>query len=653
MGNAQEGVGEVLGALPVGGFVLEGDRLRAAAQDEWLLTIGNGGFAMGCPTGVPHRQYHGLLNAAWRPPTGRVQCVHSIEEWVQGAGPLRLVSFTKHRCGVEWVYEEWGVRITKSARVGWRSNTGAVRYRVEAQAATTVELRPNITLRDMHHALGETDPSRYDTANADNGVRVRAQGHTVALRWDRGIYTPAERLTEHRSYPTALARSEEEAYGERLWSPGTLAVGCDPGATEFTIAYALAPDEPDFGLFDASEREGHLDATSRGFEGDDRLEVLVRAADDFLVERTVGGRSLKTVIAGYPWFGDWGRDTMIALPGLMITTGRYVDARACLETFAAHESEGMIPNLFDDDDQPHYNTVDASLWFLNASRQLVEASGEPAGETILRACHAIIDGYRAGTRFGIGMDADGLVFAGDQDTQLTWMDAKREGIAFSPRFGKCVEINALWVNGLRCVASMIGDDARAAEYRELAGRASQAFNAAFVRPDGLGLYDRLEPDGHGAWIGSEEIRPNQLFAVSLALGPLDERHWASVVDVCREHLLTPSGMRTLSPEDPGYIGRFKGDMMQRDGAYHNGTVWPWPIGAYCDAVLRVGGHSEAARDEAARALRGLVDDLSSGCLGQIAEVYDGDPPRDQEGCCGQAWSVAEVLRVLDRVSRAV
>ena len=342
---------------------------------------------------------------------------------------------------------------------------------------------------------------------------------------------------------------------------------------------------------------------------------------------------------------------MIARPGLMLTTNRLDDARATLETFAAYESKGMIPNLFDEDDEPHYNTVDASLWFLYAVWQLWRRDRSMVGAGVIDACHAIIAGYRRGTRYGIGVDRDGLVFAGDEATQLTWMDAKRDGVAFSPRYGKCVEINALWVSGLRCVAEMIGDDPLAEEYELLAGRASDAFASGFVRTDGLGLYDCLRPDGE-SWFGVDEIRPNQLFAVSLAKTPLMREHWRSVVDVCREHLLTPAGMRTLSREDAGYKGRFKGDMIERDSAYHNGTVWPWPVGAYCEAVLKASSRPPSARYEAAGALSGLIEQLASGCLGQLCEVADGDEPRDQEGCCAQAWSVAEVVRVLSEIVRS-
>lgn len=654
------------------------ERLRG---DEWMVVTGHGGFAMGSPAGVHHRQYHSLLNAPTRPPGGgRINCVHSMEEtlvvsdrrvplyahlFADGSvGPRDngvLVRFEKVRWEATWVFEALGVRVTKRVTCAHRVNAGATRYEVEAPDGCTLEVRPRTPVRDMHHVLESSEDDRYTIDAEDQTVRVTAEGHTVVLASDAMRFTPDPSWTAELTYPTALARTDAVTYGERVWGPGVFALECGPGRTDTEITYALSPQEPVFGLHDNGERAAYyaeIRTRLGGAQDDGRIAMafggLAEAADEFLVPRTVGGRDLMTVIAGYPWFGDWGRDTMIALPGLMIVTGRYDDARACLETFAAHESEGMIPNLFDDDDTPAYNTVDASLWFLHALCALADATGErfDADATLMRAATNIIEGYRTGTRYGIGVDGDGLVYAGDAETQLTWMDAKREGVAFSPRYGKCVEINALWVHGLRGVATLLEgqDDARAHEFRALADSTAVAFNALFVRPDWLGLYDCLRPDGEG-WIGVDEIRPNQLFAVSLERTPLAREHWKGVVDVCREHLLTPAGMRTLSPTDPGYRGRFKGDMMRRDAAYHNGTVWPWPIGAYCEAVLRAGGFSDAARAEAGDALMTLIEHTGSGCLGQISEVYDGDEPRDQEGCCAQAWSVAEVLRGAALVSR--
>jgi predicted glycogen debranching enzyme len=293
--------------------------------------------------------------------------------------------------------------------------------------------------------------------------------------------------------------------------------------------------------------------------------------------------------------------------------------------------------------------VDASLWFLHAARAYLDATGDRAGfdGPIRHACHQIIDRYQSGTRYGIRMDDDALITGGDETTQLTWMDAKRDGIVFTPRHGKAVEINALWHHGLIAIAGAVEETEpeRAAGYRALAERVGASFREEFLGGPGGGLRDCLRPDGKGSYEPSAELRPNQIFAVSLEHSPLSMEQRRGVLACVRDHLLTPVGLRTLSADDANYQPRFDTDMISRDRAYHNGTVWPWLIGAYAEAVLRVGGFSDAARREAARSIAGLIDSMGSGCLGQICEVYDADEPRRQEGCMAQAWSVAEVLRV--------
>lgn len=653
-------------------------------DEEWLLPTGHGGFAMGTVSGAPARQYHALLNAASAPPVGRVASVMALQEAVAVAGAeARLLSpgeifqqpapgsasggstlrsFSRDATSVTWVHEAApGVTVRKTLRVGWRANMACVAYRVDACAGgpASMALRPLLALRDFHHRLEDAAgfAERFRATAEEGGrLRVEAEGQAVVMVCSAGAFEDDPRTTPHVDYATSRAREDKEVFGECLWSPGVFRMPLSAASpTEFSIAFALAPDEPDASLATGTPREAHLQRCVQGAlpAHAQLLRPLIEAADDFLVTRKVAGRELMTIVAGYPWFADWGRDTMISLPGLFLTTGRIAEARSCLETFAAFVSEGMIPNRFDDDEdgKAHYNTVDASLWYLEALRCYAEASGEKlqADGVLLRAATDIIAGYTRGTRYGICVDpADGLVTAGDAQTQLTWMDALRDGVAFTPRFGKCVEINALWCNGLHAVADLeaAAGQPSSGELRGRAARASAAFAAAFVRPDGMGLWDRLEPAPGGAWAPSGEIRPNQLFAASLKHSPLDAETRRAVVNVCREHLLTPVGLRTLSPKDAGYRARFKGGMLERDAAYHNGTVWPWLLGPYSEAVLRAGSFSSEARAEAAGAFAGVLSHLAAGgCLGQIAEVYDGDAPRDQEGCPAQAWSVAEALRV--------
>jgi predicted glycogen debranching enzyme len=383
---------------------------------------------------------------------------------------------------------------------------------------------------------------------------------------------------------------------------------------------------------------------------------LVAAAEDFVVRRGAGPEAGTSIIAGYPWFSDWGRDSAISLPGLLLSTRRFTEARQVLETFAKNRKNGLIPNLFNDrTGEAEYNTVDASLWFLHAACEYRRASGDRAGfdGPIRAACLEIIDAYTRGTDYGIRMDpADGLIAAGDETSQLTWMDAKRDGVVFTPRHGKAVEINALWHHGLVSLAEVVEkDDAkRAAEMRLIAGTVATSFRAKFWNSAKNCCHDVLLPGPKGAWKPDTRLRPNQVFAASLRHSPLEPERRRHVVAFLKGRLLTPMGLRTLEPVDPGYKPRYRGTMWDRDAAYHNGTVWPWLLGPYAEAVLRAGEFSTSARLEALGVLRPLIARLDRESLGQLPEVFDADDspedPRRPGGCVAQAWSVAETLRVL-------
>jgi predicted glycogen debranching enzyme len=373
------------------------------------------------------------------------------------------------------------------------------------------------------------------------------------------------------------------------------------------------------------------------------LRRLARAAEDFVVARKApDGQDGSTVIAGYPWFADWGRDTMISLPGLLLTTGQFARAKQVLGVFAQYVSEGMIPNRFDDHTGiPDYNTVDASLWFVHAAFEYARLSGDSVTfDRVLRpACAQIIDGYRSGTRFNIKMDeADGLISQGDASTQLTWMDARCDGVTFTPRQGKPVEINALWYNALELMGR-----------KELSEKAAASFRKAFWISPFRGLADVVDgfPQGAEAPYPRRDlsIRPNQIFAASLPHSPLSDEQRSAVVEVVRRELLTPMGLRTLARNDRAYQGRYHGGPFQRDSAYHNGTVWPWLIGAFLEAHLRVHGRTGAARDQARRWLEPLIESMETFCVGQIGEINEGDPPHRSVGAFAQAWSVAEALRL--------
>jgi 4-alpha-glucanotransferase len=379
---------------------------------------------------------------------------------------------------------------------------------------------------------------------------------------------------------------------------------------------------------------------------------LILAADQFVVQSPNAART--TILAGYPWFTDWGRDTMIALPGLCLATGRAGVAREILEAFAGFVDGGMIPNRFPDHGEtPDYNTVDATLWFVHACDHYADTTGDAAFRArLLPVLHAIIAAHRTGTRFGIQMDpADSLLRAGGPNTQLTWMDAKIGDQAVTPRAGKPVEINALWINALRVAAAWTRKQTRgsssgkaliADEYDALAERAAASFAAKFVRPDGRGLYDLLAaPDD----APDPAIRPNQVLAAALPRSPVSDEAARAVLDIATRELLTPFGLRTLAPGDPAYRPRYEGGPAERDGAYHQGAVWPWLLGAYCDLFRRVHGPGETTEQAVADLLRPLLDThLTAYGVGSLAEVLDADPPHRPNGCPWQAWSVAEVLR---------
>lgn len=650
---------------------------RALYDAEWLLATGDGSFAYGTALGTPRKKYHTLLNASANPPVDRIATVHRIEEtivdaadgsislggWITSAASLEadivraaqhLARFERTPTTIRWTYCLPGIELVRSLRVGWREPTAAITYDIRADHPCEVHLRPWVSVRDFHDVLGAPPTTRLITeALSGRNIRIIADGRAIRIASSSGTFTRDPARVEHIWYDREAERGLPDA--ETLDSPGRFVVPISAGATRITIAIALEPHAPDFAVADDRSREGHLDRIATDLFSRRPLlaplRPLLDAADDFLVTRSVDGKPLLSVIAGYPWFADWGRDTMISLQGLMIAAGRHGDALACLSTFARHVSEGMIPNHFDDHGgPPHYNTVDASLWFLHGATEYLRATGDRVRfETdLLPACHEIIAWTQRGTRFGIRMDpADGLITAGDATTQLTWMDAKRDGVVFTPRHGKAVEINALWHHGLVRIAEAIAetDPARSAEYLALATRARESFLRVFPDPSTGGLHDCLRPDADGVYVASGELRPNQIFAASLDRSPLDPDAKRRIVEIVRDRLLTPVGLRTLAPGSPGYQPRFDGDMMHRDRAYHNGTVWPWLIGPFVEAHLRVHEFSDISRRQALAWLRPLLDSMTTDCLGQITEVLDGDEPRAQQGCTAQAWSVAEVFRV--------
>ncbi len=645
-------------------------RARDAAalrETEWLLTSGHGAYAMGTASGASTRRYHGLLVGTLRPPVERIVALSCVRDRVMlGERAVDLASFrfasetgavthpggadrlTRFSAGssARWEYDlGFGATATRELTLTPGHNRCEITWRVNCDEPVRLEVEPMTALRGFHELFDESDRPLYVERDGDD-VLVRAGELALRLEMPGAEFVDAAQWWDNFDLQMERARGFDAT--ECLFTPGRFVVELPAGGGEARLVASLKPDDPARIATDPlAGAVEHVASRCPQLAGDERVSALTRATGAFVVKRRIAGERSTTILAGYPWFADWGRDAMIALPGLLLTTGRFEDAKEVLTTFARHERRGLVPNRFDDyGGEPHYNTVDASLWFLHAAREYANASGDTDLGVIAQACVSIVDSYRDGTDFGIGMDAsDSMIRAGGPHTQLTWMDAKTGDVAHTPRHGKAVEINALWVHGLRATAELAPE--RAEELKALADRAASSFAELFWNPERGCLHDCLAPGESAGWRADPAVRLNQIFAASLELGPLTESQRASVVEVVRRELLTPMGLRTLAVGEPGYRGRYRGGPEERDSAYHNGTVWPWPIGAYIEASLRADGFSHAAKQRAQRELEPLLDSLTRGCLGQVAEVFDGDASDQRPGGCpAQAWSVAEVLRAL-------
>jgi predicted glycogen debranching enzyme len=658
---------------------------------EWVLANGLGGFAMGTVLGTPTRRYHGLLIAAMSPPVLRMLTLAAVDDLVvldpAGAAlPFRLTPFhfassESKACRhpylvrfekedlVRWTFELPGphgpVTVRKTVELADGRNAVAVRYELPEGVDARLELRPLVALRDFHALVTGHE---FDITARELPGHAGVPGVLVARR-DLGVHITARGVEEFQLHPDPWEAIEFMIERERgmddhedWYCPGVF-IAQGPGTVELMASPDAAGRE---GWADARDarrrrRKGMIDTVLAPTRSGDvrartRLAQLAAAADAYIVHRAGSAPGNTTVIAGYPWFADWGRDTAIALPGLLLDTGRHEEAFDVLRTFAGAQRRGLIPNRFDDHAGPaHYNTVDASLWFIHASVEWLKASGDRARfrDHLLPACERVVRAYADGTDYNIRVDPiDALVSAGSPDTQLTWMDAKRDGVVFTPRHGKPVEINALWVHALRSLTAVV-DGPLKADLTERADRATASFRAEYLHGPMGGLVDCLTPGPQPRstqWTRATEIRPNQVFAASLEHAPLTPAERQGVVRVVREHLLTPVGLRTLAPSDPRYVPTYHGPLFERDRAYHNGTVWPWLLGPFCEALMRSEAFSPASRQEAADRLLALTDRLDEASLGQLFEVADAEPGADGlhrfDGCVAQAWSVAETLRVL-------
>ena len=641
-------------------------RLGAAESREWLVTNGIGGFASGTVSGLLSRRYHGLLVAALKPPLGRTLLVAKLDETLEyggGARPLfanRWVDGTVDPRGYRemerfrlegttpvWTFAVADALLEKRVFMEPGANTTYVQYHlVRATEPATLTARVLVNYRD-YHGTTRAGGWRMAVETIPDGLSIVAfdGAQPVVLLARDAQATPA-----HDWYYGFRLAAEEarglDAHEDHL-SAGTFRVTLAPGAS-WTVALSTEPAPSLDGEAAWARRQAHeadlLERWERAWPAARSAPPWVRqlclAADQFVVRRPLpDDPEGMTVIAGYHWFGDWGRDTMIALPGLTVATGRPEIGRRILSTFARFVDRGMLPNRFPDaGEAPEYNTVDATLWYFEAVRAYHAATGDDA---LLRALFPVLEEivrwHRQGTRYGIGEDpTDGLLRSGEPGVQLTWMDAKVGEWVVTPRSGKPVEINALWHNALSAMAAFARRLGHPVEpWEGLAARVRRGFERFWNEAAGY-CYDVVDgPEGHDA-----ALRPNQLLAVSLPESPLPPERQRRIVDVCARHLLTSAGLRSLAPEDPRYQGVYGGGPRERDGAYHQGTVWAWLLGPFALAHLRVYGDPAAAGAH----LEPLGHHLDDYGVGSIAEIFDGDPPFHPRGCIAQAWSVSETLR---------
>jgi predicted glycogen debranching enzyme len=651
--------------------------LSEACSREWLETNGIGGFACSTIIGLNTRRYHALLTAATKPPVGRVVLLSKMEETLvvgeerfelganrykdvihpQGfeyQASFRLDPFPvyQYRCG--------DVQLEKTVFLVHGENTVVVQYELKRAVrgrACTLEVRPLVAFRDYHGTTHANDAINRNVVVQPGTASITPYPGLPSLNF--AYHAESIDPTGFWFYSFEYERERERGLDslEDLYSPFMLRFDLAQYSLASIVASTIDHSSSEASQLRENERQRRSRIARASPLADPFATLLATAADQFIVARG----DQKSVIAGYPWFADWGRDTMISLPGLTLVTGRYDDARNILRAFAGSINQGMLPNRFPDSGEaPEYHTVDATLWMFHAVHEFLRYTNDYdfIRAELYHPLAGIIAWHERGTRYGIHLDSDGLLHAGEPGMQLTWMDAKVRDAkvtdgngaerVVTPRQGKPVEIQALWHNALRVMAhlaSAFNDTADCARYTVLADRVRERFQQVFWNDATGCLYDVIADDGKP----DAAIRPNQVFAVSLPYPLLSSDQALRVMDVVEWELLTPYGLRTLSPRDPNYRGRYQGDPLNRDSAYHQGTVWPWLLGSFLTAYVKVHGGAELdtqqeTRTRADRFLNPLRAHLLEADLGQISEVFDGDSPHRPGGCFAQAWSVAEVLR---------
>jgi predicted glycogen debranching enzyme len=648
---------------------------EALRDREWLCCNGLGGFSSGTVLGIPTRRHHGVLVPNLAKPKGRYVLLSRLDEHVLlGESPICLsgaefldgrLECDAHRILAEfrleamlpvWRFAFEGRRLEKIVHMPYGRNMVCVQYRLLDGAPITMELHPFCAFRRQDAALQQGRPTGYVLSDVDGACELELEAADLTLRFavpsHPGQFVHKSRTSQGVHYHVDHERGYPAT--EDQYSPGYFRFDLRPGKPATFIATAGALEELDFDvaalLAAQQHRARHLLDVAGCEDAREFSSQLVLAADQFIIRpgsraeeaalASAAGEDARTVIAGYHWFGDWGRDTMISLEGLTLCTGRHREASAILRTFSHYIKDGLLPNLFPEGEREAlYHTVDATLWYFHAIDRYVSRTQDRTIITDLYdGLREVIDHHVRGTRFGIGVDAnDGLLHAGAPGYQLTWMDAKAENWVVTPRRGKPVEVQALWFNAL-CLMSEWGKSIGRpiSGFDELALQARGSFNARYWNEGQRCLFDVVE----GEQGDDPSVRPNQVISMSLKYPILEEKRWRPVLERVTEKLLTPYGLRTLSPDDKDYQRNYHGNLRTRDGAYHQGTVWPWLIGHYVDAWLRVNRNPAGAR----ALLAAFPGHLRDAGIGSISEIFDAERPYLPRGCIAQAWSVAEVLR---------
>ena len=629
-----------------------------ASRREWIETNGLGGWASSTIIGAHTRRYHGLLVAATHPPVGRMVMLSKLDETIESNGSRyelgsnrypgvihpqgfkHLSKFTKDMFPV-FEFEAEGIVLRKTiAAINGENTTVALYELLKAPGVCTLELQPFMAPRDYHSLAHANEAIRQEGTFTKGLFRVRAYDGIPELFIDVPGSSFEQRPSWYYNFEYGMEQFRGLDFQEDLFTHGVFRKTLRPGESLGIIISTVDPSGRDALALFEKENLRRMRLLQSLLVKDDFTTTITLAADQFVVKR---GEDLKTVIAGYHWFSDWGRDTMIALPGICLATGRYEEAKKILRAFARSVSEGMLPNRFPDvGEQPEYNTVDATLWFFVAIYKYLEYTDDGlfVRDKLMRVLAEIISWHDRGTRYNIHVDADGLLYAGEPGVQLTWMDAKVGDWVVTPRQGKPVEINALWYNALAIYAELAERFELIDEANEFSGRAGEVkkrFQEIFWNENANCLYDYIDGEYRDG-----AIRPNQIFALSLPFPLLEGERARSILRIVEEKLYTPVGLRSLSPDDPSFRPHYGGDQVMRDSGYHQGTVWSWLLGPYVSAL--VASQGEHGRKEAKRILEAIIPHLQEAGIGTVSEIFDGDPPHSPRGCIAQAWSVGEILR---------